>query len=138
MSELVRFGISLDRKLLQKFDRLTQKEGYNNRSEAIRDLIRKNLIQKEWGEGKEIAGAIIMVYDHHKRDLVNRLTDIQHNYQSLIISTQHVHLDHDNCLEIIAIKGRSEKARDLLNALKSQKKVKHANLSMSSTGKFIE
>ncbi|MBU4376648.1 MAG: nickel-responsive transcriptional regulator NikR [Candidatus Omnitrophica bacterium] len=132
-----RFGISLDKVLLDKFDRLIKEKNYTNRSEAFRDLIRQELVKKEWLEGKEIAGAITLIYDHHKRELVNKLMDIQHDYQKLIISTQHIHLDHDNCLEIIAVKGVPREAQKLTDILKSVKGVKHSALSMSSTGKNI-
>ncbi|MCG2704573.1 MAG: nickel-responsive transcriptional regulator NikR [Candidatus Omnitrophica bacterium] len=132
-----RFGISLDKVLLDKFDRLIKEKNYTNRSEAFRDLIRQELVKKERLEGKEIAGAITLIYDHHKRELVNKLMDIQHDYQKLIISTQHIHLDHDNCLEIIAVKGVPREAQKLTDILKSVKGVKHSALSMSSTGKNI-
>lgn len=138
MSKLFRFGVSLEKELLDKFDHLIREKNYTNRSEALRDLIRQELIKKQWQRGGEIAGAIIFVYDHHKRELLNKVTDIQHNFQKLIISTQHIHLDHHNCLEIIAVRGRPKEAQRLTDNLKSIKGVKHATLSMSSTGKEIE
>lgn len=138
MSSLFRFGISLPKDLLDKFDRLIREKNYTNRSEAFRDLIREELIKKQWQEGKEIAGAIILIYDHHKRELLNKITDVQHDFQMIIISTQHIHLDHNNCLEIIALKGSPKEAQRLSDTLKSIKGVKHATLSMSSTGKEIE
>ena len=138
MADLVRFGVSLEKKLLDKFDKLINKKNYPNRSEAFRDLIREELIKKEWLEGKEIAGAITLIYDHHRRELVDRLTDIQHEFQKVIISTQHIHLDHNNCLEIIAIKGSPKDARSLADILRAVKGVKHGTLSMSSTGKGIK
>ena len=138
MSDLVRFGISLEKDLLDRFDQLIKEKNYTNRSESIRDLIREELVKKQWQEGKEVAGAIILIYDHHKRELVNKLTDIQHDFQKVIISTQHIHLDHDNCLEIIAVRGTSGEAQKLANTLKAVKDVKHATLSMSSTGKDIK
>ncbi|MBL7068328.1 MAG: nickel-responsive transcriptional regulator NikR [Candidatus Omnitrophica bacterium] len=137
MSELFRFGVSLPKGLLNKFDELIKKRSYSNRSEAFRDLIRNELIKKEWQEGKEIAGAIILIYDHHKRELVNKLVDIQHDYQNLIVSAQHIHLDHSNCLEMIAVKGKPKNAQKLADTLKSVKGVKHGILSMSSTGKRL-
>jgi CopG family nickel-responsive transcriptional regulator len=137
MAKVFRFGISLDKALLDKFDQLIKEKNYANRSEAFRDLIRQELVRKEWQQGKEIAGAINLIYDHHKRELVNKLMDIQHNYQKLIISTQHIHLDHNNCLEIIAVKGAPKEARKLADTLKSVKGVKHGTISMSSTGKAI-
>jgi len=138
MAKVFRFGISLDKALLDKFDQLIKEKNYANRSEAFRDLIRQELVRKEWQQGKEIAGAINLIYDHHKRELINKLMDIQHNYQKLIISTQHIHLDHNNCLEIIAVKGTSKEAQKLADTLKSVKGVKHGTISMSSTGKAID
>lgn len=137
MPKVFRFGISLDKELLDKFDRLIRGKNYVNRSEAFRDLIRQELVKKEWRVGKEVAGAITLIYDHHKRELLNRITDTQHDFQKLIISTQHIHLDHNNCLEIVAIKGAPKEAQKLADTLKSIKGVKHATLSMSSTGKNI-
>ena len=137
MTELVRFGVSLPKELLKRFDSLINTRSYTNRSEAFRDLIRQELIKKEWVEGKEIAGAITLIYDHHKRELLNKITDVQHNFQKVIISTQHIHLDHNNCLEIVAIKGNPKEAERLTDNLKSIKGVKHATLSMSSTGRNI-
>ncbi|MBN1848512.1 MAG: nickel-responsive transcriptional regulator NikR [Deltaproteobacteria bacterium] len=137
MSQLVRFGVSIDKDLLDRFDHLIQERNYTNRSEAFRDLIRQELIKRQWeGEG-EIAGAIILIYDHHKREVMNKLTDIQHDYQTVIISTQHIHLDHHNCLEIIAVRGKPKEAQALAHSLISIKGVKHGALSMSSTGKEI-
>jgi len=137
MSQLVRFGVSLDKKLLDRFDRIIKQKNYTNRSEAIRDLIRQDLVTEQWQAGKEAAGAITLVYDHHKRELGNKLTDIQHDFGDLIISTQHVHLDHHNCLEIIAVKGAPENVQKLADILKSVKGVKHSSLSISSTGKDL-
>ena len=137
MSELFRFGISLEKGLLDKFDLFIRNKNYTNRSEAIRDLIRQELVKKQWQEGKEIAGAITLIYDHHKRELLNKITDVQHDFQKVIISTQHIHLDHNNCLEIIAIRGAPKEAQKLADTLKAIKGVKHETLSMSSTGKEI-
>jgi CopG family nickel-responsive transcriptional regulator len=135
MSKLVRFGISLNHELLEKFDRLAKERNYTSRSEAFRDLMRQELVHKQWQDGKEIAGAITLIYDHHKRELVNRLMDIQHDFGTIIISSQHVHLDHSNCLEIIAFKGSPKQAQRLADSLRSVKGVKHGTLSMSTTGR---
>ena len=137
MSEIVRFGVSLEKELLEKFDRLIKEKKYPNRSEAIRDLIRENLVKREWIEGKEVAGAITLVFDHHRRDLVNILTDIQHDFHQLIISSQHIHLDHDNCLEIIVVRGKPKEVRGLADKLKSTKGVKYGSLSIATTGKEL-
>ena len=137
MSELFRFGISIEKDLIAKFDKLINKENYPNRSEAFRDLIREKLIRTEWKSGDNVAGAITLVYDHHKRDLLNVLTDIQHDYHRLIISGQHIHLDHNNCLEIIVVKGKPAEITQLANKLKSAKGVKFGQISMATTGKGI-
>lgn len=137
MAKLFRFGISLDKDLLEKFDRLIRERNYSNRSEAFRDLIRQELVQQQWQSGREIAGAITLIYDHHKREVVNKLMDIQHKFGNSIISSQHVHLDHSNCLEIVAVKGSPEDAQMLADSLKAVKGVKHGTLSMTTTGKDI-
>jgi len=137
MTNLFRFGVSLEKQLLDEFDRLIRKRNYSNRSEAFRDLIRQELVKEEWQAGAEVVGAVTLVYDHHKRELVNKLMDIQHEYGNIIISSQHVHLDHNNCLEIIAVQGSPKEAQKLADSLKSVKGVKHGTLSMSTTGKDI-
>jgi CopG family nickel-responsive transcriptional regulator len=138
MSELVRFGVSLEKSLLDRFDLLIRGKQYTNRSEALRDLIRRELVQREWEGGSDVAGAITLVYDHHKRDVMSKVTDTQHMFQEAIISTQHIHLDHHNCLEIVAARGKAEEVQKLADALRSIKGVRHATLSMSSTGREIE
>ena len=138
MSGLFRFGVSLDKALLDKFDRYIRERNYSNRSEAFRDLIRQELIKKEWQEGDDVAGAITLIYDHHRKDLLNKITDLQHDFQKVIISTQHIHLDHDNCLEIVAVRGQPREVTKLADMMKSIKGVKHCTLSMSSTGEHIE
>jgi len=137
MQVLTRFGISLEKKLLKNFDRHIQGKNYHNRSEAIRDLIRKELVNQEWAEGKEVAGAITIVYDHHKRELMGRLTDIQHDFNQLIIANQHVHLSHDNCLETIVVKGKAGEINKLADKLKSQKGVKYSTLSIATTARTL-
>lgn len=132
MSDLYRFGISLDRELIEAFDRHIAEQRYQSRSEAIRDLIREELVTKKWTEGGIVAGAIVMTYDHHKRELVNKLLDIQHDFHDIIISTQHVHLDHGNCLEVIAVRGNASQMLELSTALKVLVGVKHLDLSISA------
>jgi CopG family transcriptional regulator, nickel-responsive regulator len=131
VSDLYRFGISLDRELIEAFDRHIKAQGYQSRSEALRDLIREELLHKTTTEGGLVAGAIVMTYDHHKRELVNRMIDIQHDFHDLIISTQHVHLDHENCLEVLAVKGNAPEIEKLSSALKVLVGVKHLSLSLS-------
>ncbi len=137
MSDIIRFGVSLEKELLDKFDRLIKEKKYPNRSEAIRDLIRENLVKREWVEGKEVAGAITLVFNHHRRELMNTLTDIQHDFHRLIISSQHIHLDHDNCLEIIVVRGKPIEVRELADKLRSTKGVKYGSLSIATTGKEL-
>jgi CopG family transcriptional regulator, nickel-responsive regulator len=132
---IVRFGVSLDKDLLRVFDHLISTRGYSNRSEAIRDLIRQDLIAEEWKEDADVAGAITLVYDHHRRDLLNRITTTQHDFQTIIVSTQHIHLDHYNCLEIVAVRGKAGEVKRLGDLLRSLKGVKHGTLSMTGTGK---
>lgn len=138
MSHLVRFGVSLEKGLLDKFDALLADRGFASRSEALRDLIRASLIEREWQEGEEVAGAVTLIYDHHRKDLLARITDIQHDYHPLIVSTQHIHLDHDHCLEIIAVRGRAAQVGRLADSLRAIKGVKHGTVSMSSSGKDLD
>lgn len=137
MNKIVRFGVSLSREVLGRFDRHIKEKGYPTRSKAIEDLIRGELIKKEWIEEKEVVGVISIIYNHHKRNLVETLTSIQHTFHSLIISTQHIHIDPDNCLEIIAVKGNPKEIEKLSRKLKTTKGVKHETLTMTSTGKEI-
>ena len=137
MPGLTRFSVSLDRDLLKRFDAQIKAEHYPTRSKAIADLIRDSLIKKQWVEGKAVAGAIVLVYDHHKPDLTNKLTHIQHDAHGLIVSSQHVHLDHHNCLEIIVVKGKPRRVETLAQKLRSVKGVKHASLTMTTTGKGV-
>lgn len=137
MSQIVRFGISMEADLLKKFDKLIAKEQYSNRSEAIRDLIRKDLVKKEWESEAIVIGSISMVYDHHKRELVEKLTDIQHDFHSLVVSTQHIHVDHNNCFEVVIVKGKAGFVRKLAQKMQVEKGVKYLNLSISTTGQGI-
>ncbi len=129
---IYRFGVSLEKSLIDKFDMLIKRRKYTNRSKAIADLIRKELIHTTWEIGGEIAGAIILLYNHHKRELLSKMTDIQHQYQKYIVSTQHIHLDHNNCLEIIAVKGKADEINALADKLISLKGVKHGDISFTS------
>ncbi|MDY0186684.1 MAG: nickel-responsive transcriptional regulator NikR [Syntrophus sp. (in: bacteria)] len=138
MAEIVRFGVSLEKTLLKQFDRRIEEQGYTNRSEAIRDLIRQELLKKEWEEDQEVAGSITYTYDHHQRDLLNKIIDVQHDFQDVIKSTQHIHLNHDNCLEIIAVKGSSTLISNLSHALKALKGVRHGSLSISGIGRIAQ
>lgn len=136
MAGLTRFGVSINHELLDRFDNEIDKKGYSNRSEAIRDLIRDHLVELEWADHEEeVAGTITLVYNHHTRGLSELLTELQHSYHQVILSTMHVHLDHHNCLEVLIIKGQAGKAREVANRLLSVKGVLHGKLSVTSTGK---
>lgn len=137
MKKLVRFGVSLDHHLLDNFDRLIAGKNYATRSEALRDLIRDNLVGQEWDENKDTVGTITLVYDHHVRDLTEKLTDIQHDYQRLILSAMHVHLDHDHCLEVLAVRGKGREIKKVADRLIATKGVKHGKLTMTTTGKGL-
>jgi CopG family nickel-responsive transcriptional regulator len=130
--EVKRFGVSLEKDLLTELDRLVSKKQFPNRSQAIRYLIKRFSIEDEWEEDKDVAGAIVLVYDHHKRELQTKSTDIQHNFHDLILSVQHVHLDHHNCLETIAVRGKASKLKSLADKLIAIKGVKHGELVMTS------
>lgn len=135
---LVRFGVSLDKDLLAQFDRSCAEKKYENRSEAIRDLIRDRLVRQQWADTKgEVSGVISLVYDHHKRELVDYLINIQHEHQDTVVASQHVHLDHHNCLEVIIVKGDASGITELASKLRSTKGVKHGELVMTTTGKGI-
>src|SRR4030042_2120421 len=138
--DLQRFGVSMPEDLLKEFDRYIAQRNYQNRSEAIRDLIRDKLVEKEWvaiEEGKDVVGVITFVYAHHKRELVHDLLDVQHKYSHQVLASQHIHLDHDHCLEATIVKGKTETIKDLAYKIKSMKGVMHCKLSMTTTGKDI-
>lgn len=135
MKELVRFGVSLDRDLLDRFDDLIARKGYTNRSEAIRDLIRDALVDHEWDVDEETIGTVTIVYDHHVRALTDKLTSIQHDFQHLIVSGMHVHLDHDHCLEVLVVRGKSSEIRRVADTLIGTKGVKHGKLATTTTAK---
>jgi len=138
MDKTARFGVSLDHTLLREFDRLIEEKGYTNRSEAIRDLIRDRLVDEEWEqEDIPVAGALTLVFDHHSMDLPRRLTEIQHDHHDLIVSTVHVHLDHDNCLEVLVLKGSALEVRHLGEKLISTRGIKHGKLTLTTTGKGL-
>jgi CopG family nickel-responsive transcriptional regulator len=137
MGELVRFGVSMDGELLARFDELIAELGYANRSEALRDLVRDRLVQREWEAGEEVVGVIILLYDHHKRELADRLTDLQHEHHDLILSTMHIHLDEANCLEVLAVRGPGQEVQRLADRLIGLKGVKHGKLAATSTGQRL-
>ena len=136
---ITRFGISLEKALIERFDSLIRKKGYANRSEAIRDLIRDSLVMEEWEAGNvETVGTITLVYSHHTRELADTLTDLQHHYHTAIISAMHIHLDEHNCLEVLVVKGKGKDIRKISDKLIGTKGVKHGKLTVTTTGKHLK
>ena len=131
MGDLIRFGVSAESELIESFDELARLRGYANRSEALRDLMRDALVQSridsEPAQG-EVLGSLTLVYDHHARELTSQMADLQHQHHDLVVSVLHVHVSHDDCLEVIALRGRVEPIRHLADSLLSLKGVKHGRL----------
>jgi CopG family nickel-responsive transcriptional regulator len=134
MHTLVRFGIAMEEDLLHEFDHLIARQGYNNRSEAIRDIVREKLIEErvEIPTGL-VYGALVFIYDHHKRELEMSLSNLQHDYFENIISTSHVHVDHDHCLEVVLLKGKAPTLKAIAEKLLSYKGVKHGKLTLTTS-----
>lgn len=130
---VTRFSISLEKELLEELDLYAVDNNFANRSQAVRHLIEKNIVEKKWQCNNMVAGAIVMIYDHHKKDILAKSNDIQHNYFDVILSSQHYHLSHEICLEIIAVKGYANKLTELSEKLISIKGIKHGKLIMSKT-----
>ena len=137
MSGIQRFTVSLPGELLEQFDRQIEEQGYPTRSKAVADLIRSSLVHRQWQQGDEVAAAIILVFDHHHSGLGAKLTAIQHDYHHQIISSQHIHLDHDNCLEIIAVRGQPAQIQELYGRLRGTKGVKYGSLAAAATGQGL-
>jgi CopG family nickel-responsive transcriptional regulator len=137
-TNLQRFGVSIDAKLLAQFDELIANKGYTNRSEAIRDLIRDYLVEEEWrtAEGQAV-GTITLVYNHHLREMSDKLTELQHQFHEQIVSVLHVHLDAHNCLEVLVVKGNRAKIQMIAGRLSSTKGVKHCKLVTTTTGENL-
>jgi CopG family transcriptional regulator, nickel-responsive regulator len=135
VANLVRTGLSLEQDLLEQFDELIARRGYQNRSEAVRDLIREHLVSEEGDQNKVIAA---MVYDHHRPNLSERLTEIQHQAHTQVLAATHVHLDHNNCLEVVLMKGRSAELRKIADQILSLRGVKHGKLVITTTGKDLK
>jgi CopG family nickel-responsive transcriptional regulator len=132
MGDLVRTGLSLERELLERFDTAIHRKGYQNRSEAIRDLIREHLVQKAAEENKVIVGTLTMVYDHHQPNLSAKLIEAQHAAASKVLAATHVHLDHHHCLEVVILKGRSGAVKSLSDRMLSLRGVKHGQLTVTA------
>jgi CopG family nickel-responsive transcriptional regulator len=133
LSDIIRFGVSIEQELLENFDRLTAERGYATRSEALRDLIRETLIQQKIEAGADVQalGSLTLVYDHHARNLVTEMGDIQHDFHQTILSVMHLHISHDDCLEIIALRGVVSEIAELSNRLLSLKGIKNGKLFLT-------
>jgi len=135
MSELSRIGVAIATDLLEKFDTLIGKRGYTNRSEAFRDLIRAELVRETSSRpAGRVVGSLTVVYDHHVRLLEEKLTELQHNNSRLILSVLHIHLDRDNCMEVLALRGPSADVQRFADLLAATKGVKHAQLAITASG----
>jgi CopG family nickel-responsive transcriptional regulator len=129
-----RFGVSIKPELLDKFDKNIKKKGYNNRSEAIRDIIRKSIIKEDTiAPNSEVMGTLTMIYDHHEGTLTNKLLDLQHEHHNEILSTTHIHMDHHNCLEVLVLKGKTGEIKKLADNIKALKGIKHGELVITKT-----
>lgn len=138
MGELSRIGVAIDSDLLTKFDKHIEGRGYTNRSEAFRDLIRQELVATGSEKADSIVvGTVTLIYDHHVRMLSDKLTDIQHDHFHNILSTLHVHLDHDNCLEVLVVKGQAAAVRRIADALIATRGVKHGRLTITTTREHL-
>jgi CopG family transcriptional regulator, nickel-responsive regulator len=136
---VTRFGISIENKLLARFDALIHEKGYANRSEAIRDLIREDLVKRGWDkETGEKVGTITLIYDHHSCEVGEKLTELQHKHHHHVLSTMHIHLDHDYCLEVLAVKGDSRTLQRLADELISLKGIIHGKWVGATTGKELK
>jgi CopG family nickel-responsive transcriptional regulator len=134
VKELIRFGISMEEDLLRDFDRLIDRQGYTNRSEAIRDVVRDKLVGESLERPNSIVyGALVYIFDHHKRELEKSLSNLQHEYFENIISTSHVHVDHDHCLEVVLLKGKAAVLKSLAEKLLTFKGVKHGKLTLTTS-----
>ena len=138
MAGITRFGVSLDERLLMKFDRLNERKGYSNRSEAIRDLIRDSLVREQWESGDaDAVGTLTLVYDHETRELEERLTELQHAHFKAIVSTLHVHLDQHHCLEVLVLRGKAALLKSIADRLIGTRGVKHGTFSATAEGEAL-
>lgn len=139
MPNLVRFGVSMDETLAARFDQLIERRGYANRSEAIRDMVRRELVRRQWeNPDAEAVGTVTLVYDHHVPELTDRLVDLQHDHHDLVVSTTHVHLTHDHCLEVLVVRGRAGEVQKLADRLIAARGVLHGELVATATGHVLQ
>jgi CopG family nickel-responsive transcriptional regulator len=130
---VIRFGVSLEKETMEKLDSYVNDNNFPNRSQAIRNLIEKYAVEQKWQCDNQVAGAIVIVYDHHKRNIDNEINEVQHEYHHLIISSQHVHLSHETCLETIVVKGKASELTLLADKIISLKGIYHGKLIMTRT-----
>ncbi len=130
---VARFSVSLEEDLLKELDEYVHDNRFANRSQALRHLIEKNIVEKKWLCNNEVAGAVVLLYDHHRKEILSKANEIQHEYFDVILSSQHYHLSHDICLEIIAVRGVANKLTELSEKLISIKGIRHGKLVMSKT-----
>jgi CopG family transcriptional regulator, nickel-responsive regulator len=138
MSKLTRTGVSIEEDLLEKFDRRIAARGYKNRSEALRDLIRDSLVSDEIDRNRPVVATLSMIYDHHSPNLSDKLNEIQHHSHGNVLAATHVHLDADNCLEVVIMKGRSGEIQHLADHMLAMRGVKHGKLVVTTTGKHLK
>ena len=138
MSELARTGVSLDEELLNEFDRLIAKRGYKNRSEAFRDLIREALLSETVDSNKPVVGTLTLVYDHHIPGLSERLTEAQHSAGAMVLAATHVHLDHNYCLEVVIMKGKSRELQEIADRMLALRGVELGKLVLTNSGKDLK
>jgi len=133
-----RFGVSMDDELLERLDLHARRKKYPNRSEAIRDLVRGALVEEEWSSAKkEVIGVLVVVYDHRMRELSSRMLNVEHGHHGEIVTTLHLHLDHDTCLEAKVIRGKPAAVRHIADELISMKGVKYGRLIPATAGKRL-
>ena len=134
MPDVVRFTVSLEDDLLEEFDKYCKREHYATRSEAIRQLIRERLTAEAWeGKATEVAATLTIVYDHHRGNLTDQLLHLQHHHPDMVVCTTHVHLDHDNCLEVIVLRGSAKKLHDFAARLRGLKGIQQGKLVVAKT-----
>jgi CopG family nickel-responsive transcriptional regulator len=138
MGQLVRFGVSMEQPLLKALDRIARRRGYANRSEAIRDLVRAEQVRESWeGKAGSVVGTLTLVYDHHVREVGERLVTLQHDHEDIVHSTMHIHLSHRMCLEVIVLKGKAREVQRLADRLIAARGVKHGRLVATSAEDLV-
>lgn len=137
MAEMARVSLSLEQSLLDELEKMVRHSRYTNRSEFVRDMIRDRMVSRDWEQDREALGTVTMIYDHHQRGLSERLTELQHDHHKEILVTTHLHLDRHMCAEVVVIKGKASRIRQIADDLKQQRGVLHASLSISSTGEHL-